>query len=569
MVVAQAWTESSVGLTLWAQHPLPLFTYAAGRRPLSMMAALFFFVLTAACGTRPQTTTIVPTPTSQVTPTATNRVIATPLLPTATATADGGTDADVSAPQATVATATPDAPAAASADTRQGAGSAVESAPALAPVGTVVFYEESVTLPTYPLERYQSDAVDPRYNWPYKRFDVERFRLEAPTPEPRTYRLLVLENAYLKVMIMPELGGRIWQVIHKPSGEPIFYQNSVVKPTHWGHENQLGWLALGGLEWSLPVIEHGYDWGVPWGYIPLPYSEDLAAVSVFTPRDGRLLNASITISLRAGAASFEIEPTITNLGDDALDFSFWHDAMLAPGTGLHPSADLHFVLPSGMMTLHSTADVAMPAPGATFTWPIYKGRDLSRLGNYQEYLGFFEAPAAHGPFVGVYDPAYDIGVARIFPAEVVRGSKVFALGWQDALTGDNYTDGAAMYVELHGGLAPTFADLYTLPAGGQVNWREVWYPVQGIGDLTFANELAALAVTPQTAGLAVGLYPTRPLDGSLVLFVNDVEAARLPIQAQPDSPFHGHFAVTVAKTDTLQIQLQDSRGRVLLSYQPE
>ncbi|MEZ4617714.1 MAG: DUF5107 domain-containing protein [Caldilineaceae bacterium] len=161
---------------------------------------------------------------------------------------------------------------------------AANSAPAPAPVGTVVYYEDQVTLPTYPYERYQSDVVDPTYNWPYKRFDVERFRAEAPTPEPRIYRLLVLENAYLKVLIMPELGGRIWRVIHKPSGAPIFYQNDVVKPTHWGTDQQLGWLALGGIEWGLPVSEHGYDWGVLWGYIPLQHSEDLAAVTVFTQR---------------------------------------------------------------------------------------------------------------------------------------------------------------------------------------------------------------------------------------------------------------------------------------------
>jgi len=233
----------------------------------------------------------------------------------------------------------------------------IESAPAPAPVGTVVYYEESVSLPTYPIERYQTDEIDPEYNWPYKRFDIERFRVEAPSPERRTYRLLVLENAYIKILILPELGGRIWQVIHKPTGSPIFYQNDVVKPTHWGLTTQLGWLALGGIEWSLPVIEHGYDWGTPWGYIPLQHSEDLAAVTVFTPSDGRLLTASITISLRAGTAAFEIEPTLTNLADRKISFSYWHAAMLAPGSGKHPSASLRFLLPTNKVSLHSTGDL--------------------------------------------------------------------------------------------------------------------------------------------------------------------------------------------------------------------
>jgi hypothetical protein len=441
-----------------------------------------------------------------------------------------------------------------------------ESAPAPAPVGTVVFYEEQVVLPTYPLARYQTDVIDPVYNWPYKRFDIERFRQEAPKPTPRTYRLLVLENAYLKVTILPELGGRIWQVLHKPTGQPMFYQNRVVKPTHWGIENQKGWLALGGLEWGLPVIEHGYDWGAQWGYLPLPYSEDLAAVTVFTPRDGRFLSASITISLRAGAASFEIEPTLSNLTDEKLAFSFWHDAMLAPGTGKRPSADLRFVLPTDRVTLHSTNDSALPQPGDPFAWPIYAQRDLSRLGNFQQYLGFFEAPAAHGPFVGVYDPTYDAGAVRVFPAETMRGSKVFSLGWQDRLTSDNFTDDDSSYVELHGGLAPTFNDQYQLPPNGEISWREVWYPVAGIGALSAANELVALAVQPQTDELAIALYATRPLDGQLVYLVDGAAVASLPFQAQPDAPYRGRLPIAGKMSGAVTLEVQDSAGRPLLSY---
>lgn len=442
------------------------------------------------------------------------------------------------------------------------------SAVAPLPVGTVAFYEDTVTLPTYPRERYQSAAVDPTYHWPYQRFDVERFRQEAPTPTPRTYRLLVLENSYLKVIILPELGGRIWQVIHKPSGAPMFYQNQVVKPTHWGIEQQKGWLALGGLEWSIPVIEHGYDWGTPWAAKATVDSADQAAVTVSTPRDGRLLSASITISLRAGAASFEITPTLTNLSAKALDFSFWHDAMLAPGSSQHPSAQLHFVLPSRSMTVHSTNDAELPPPGDRFSWPIYANRDFSRLGNFRQYLGFFEAPAAHGPFVGIYDPAYDAGAVRIFPAATMQGSKVFALGWQDAIPSDNFTDDDSMYVELHGGLAPTFRDQYQLPGHGAVSWRELWYPVTGIGDLTYANEVAALAVKATARQLSISLYPTRPLTGQLVRLVNGVVQAQVPVQARPDAPYHG---VMTTGTPTVQaittLQLQDSAGRPLLTYQ--
>ncbi|MEZ4831073.1 MAG: DUF5107 domain-containing protein [Caldilineaceae bacterium] len=216
-------------------------------------------------------------------------------------------------------------------------GATDEYAPAPAPVGTVVVYEESITLPTYPLAAYHTPARDEAYNWPYQRFDWERFRADAPTPEDRAYRLIVLENAFLKVTILPELGGRIWQVIHKASGENSFYQNSVVKPTAWGPFEQRGWAAIGGLEWNLPVVEHGYAWGEEWGFLPLQQSEDLASVTLFTPRDGRALNGSVTISLRSGAAGFEIEPSVSNLSNSEQTFAYWLSAALAPGAGTAPA----------------------------------------------------------------------------------------------------------------------------------------------------------------------------------------------------------------------------------------
>jgi hypothetical protein len=431
---------------------------------------------------------------------------------------------------------------------------------------TVRYYTETVTLPTYPYERYQTDAIDPQYNWPYKVFDVDRFRAEAPTAELRDYRVIVLENAYLKVLILPELGGRIWQVIHKPSGAPMFYQNDVVKPTHWGIENQRGWLGLGGLEWSLPVIEHGYDWGSAWDASVAQPSKEIAYVTLSTPPDGRYLQAKITVSLRAGMATFEVQPTLTNISAKVLDFSFWQAAMLAPGSGQRPSSELHFVLPADKMTIHSTANAILPQPGETFAWPVYKDRDWSRLGHWQQYVGFFEAPAAHGPFVGVYDPAYDAGAVRIFPADIARGSKVFALGWSDTLASYNFADDDSRYVELHGGLAPTFADQYRLPASGSITWDESWYPVQGMGDLTFADGVAALDVQQRPAGLRVAFYPTRPLNGELVVLIDGKAVTRRVVKVTPAAPFNDLLLTGAKPVGEWAIQFQDRTGHVLFTY---
>ncbi len=232
-----------------------------------------------------------------------------------------------------------------------------------------MIYPFATTLPTYPTEAYQSVQVDAAYDWPYVSFDRERFLLDDPAPANRLYGLVVLENEFLRVLILPELGGRIWQVVHKPTGHVMFYQNPVVKPSPWGPANQIGWEALGGLEWNLPVVEHGYDWGTSWD-VQTFHDEDGAAVArLSTPQDGRLLAATIDVILPPDAAYFEIEPNIWNNSDAPLDFDYWHNAMLAPGTGNHPSPGLRFVLPGEAVRIHSTGDERLPGPDSVISWP--------------------------------------------------------------------------------------------------------------------------------------------------------------------------------------------------------
>jgi len=399
----------------------------------------------------------------------------------------------------------------------------------------VIYRETTVTLPTYAYEAYQSDAVDEQYAWPYKKFDRERFLAEPPPIEEQTYRLLILENEYLVVQILPEIGGRIWQVIHKPSGHTMFYQNPVIKPSPWGPGHQLGWIAAGGLEWNLPVIEHGYDWGTLWDYRISLIGSDTIAVVLSTPQDGRLIHAEMTVSLQTGVAAFDIEPLIMNRSGETLDMDYWHSAALAPGPENQPSAALRFISPGDTMIVHSTGNPQMPPPEGEFTWPIYNDLDLSLLGNWEQYLGFFESPAAVGPFVGIYDQEQDAGAVRIYPADVAQGNKVFGLGFNDPIPSDNFTDDGSFYVEIHGGLAPSFFQSYTMEANANVIWRERWYPLWGIGDFVTANEWGALNVEANDGEMTASLYPTEPVVGTFYIFSEGQEMAAVAVEASMNS----------------------------------
>ena len=91
-------------------------------------------------------------------------------------------------------------------------------------------------------------------------------------------------------------------------------------------------------------------------------------------------------------------------------------------------------------------------------------------------------------------------------------------------------------------------------------------PVHGIGDMTTANEIAALNVDRSNHGLALGLYPTRPMAGTLIVFVDGEEVARQAVDARPDLP-HRHVIVEdELPAGSLSVRFEDAAGHLMLVY---
>ena len=105
--------------------------------------------------------------------------------------------------------------------------------------------EEVLTLQTYPwyddphpvLRAYEGSIY-----YPYSRQD-----LISKAGAPHDYRALILENDYLRVTCIPELGGRIWSVLVKATGREMFHHNDVVKPALIAMRG--AWIS-GGIEWN-------------------------------------------------------------------------------------------------------------------------------------------------------------------------------------------------------------------------------------------------------------------------------------------------------------------------------
>ncbi len=344
----------------------------------------------------------------------------------------------------------------------------------------VTVREETVTFSAYPYAAFLRNALDRAYNIPYQKLDVPAYNAAANAPTETKCKAIILENEYLRLTFVPDLGGRLYQVLYKPTHQTLFYNNRVLKPTPWGPPQQGGWLAAGGMEWALPVNEHGYEWGAPWSY-----TVDGATIVLVDSRDDNRVRARITVTLPADAAYWTVRPRIENLMNQPARVQFWINAQMALGArNVSPATE--FFVPTPRVFIHSTGNAFVPAQGVPramaqspsdpIGWPHIGGRDLSRYQNWSDYLGVFAA-ALQADYVGAYNHTTELGIARVFPRARAPGVKLFAFG-PDFGGRKLFADDGSDYFELWGGLNRTFFkdDDVRLEAGEAREWEETWIP---------------------------------------------------------------------------------------------
>jgi hypothetical protein len=328
------------------------------------------------------------------------------------------------------------------------------------------------------------------------------------------------------------------------------------------------------MEWGLPVEEHGYETTMPWTYTTVTASDGVTVTVQDSTADDRL-RARVDIYLPGGKGYFAVRPHIENPTGSPLNYKYWTNAMLSPGGTNRPSGQLEFILPVDQVTVHSRDKRWEELPGADqpMSWPIYLGSDLSIYGHWPHFLGFFERPAAQKDFMGLYEHSVGEGLVRVYPSTVARGSKAFGFGYgSGALAPELWTDGDSSYVELHGGVAPTFADSAFLGSGESVGWSEFWYPVKDIGGFVYANREAALNLEVEGGQATIGVAATAPHSASQVTLRRRSDGALLFHQVipylTPAQPYRsGPVAVGGLSLDGLSLVYADAAGEIMAAYQ--
>lgn len=428
--------------------------------------------------------------------------------------------------------------------------------------GDVSLSESSITLPTYGYEEALVETTRNDPIWPAPRLDPDR----VGPPTAHSYRTLVLENDFVRLTILPELGGRIYRWEDKIAGRDILYHNSVVKPTQWGVQGW--WLAVGGMEWDFPLPDHGLHGYQPWQVEKIAESRSAAVRLTRAARDG--LTVQVTVSLSADRRFFAVTTELGNEGAEPLEIHFWANAMLAPGSGNSIAPGTRLVWPADAFIVHGSAGSRALAMGAEVDWPAGSGVDVSQLDNWPTQLSFFATPAAQRSAAGLVDPNGDLAVVRSFPHRLVPGVKAF---YGPGLDPTLWTDGNSNhYFELWGGPSINFATPLRLAPHQNLHWTEQWYTVPGLGEFVAANANAALALhsTGEDTELRLAVTGSQiAADGARsTVRVGDELVFSEPLDLTVDDLYRHTIHRRLGSGHWL-VQLFDRYGRVLLAYDSE
>ncbi len=418
-------------------------------------------------------------------------------------------------------------------------------------------WEGTLTIPTYPW----TEDVNPKF-WALegaaeeseggKGLIVYPYTMQdhlSRTKVDRTYKAFFLENEYLKVTCLPELGGRVHSVLDKTTNREMFYTNSVIKP---GMIALRGAWISGGIEWNTGPQGHTVTAVSPVDVVMGSKKDGSAYLEIGNVEKIFRTRWSVRLTLHPGKSYLDEQIRIFNPVDSMSPYYFWNC------TAFPNRPTTRFIFPMTLGSDHSGEEF--------FSWPIHNGKDISWLKNYEIYTSVF-AYKCPFDFFGAYEVAVDQGIVQAADHYEVPGKKAWTWGeWDFGLVSQrNLTDEDGPYIEVQSGPLPTQNDYGMLWPRQEVTWREWWYPVHGLGDgFAFATKDAAIQTIQKTGTLELRIIATAKYRNAVCVVSN--EEGKLLEKTVDLSP-KGPEVVTVDVAESpVKITIKSKSGQILAEF---
>jgi tetratricopeptide (TPR) repeat protein len=382
------------------------------------------------------------------------------------------------------------------------------------------------------------------------------------------YQGLWLENEFVKICVLPELGGRIFSAVDKTNGYDFFYRQHVVKPALIG---MLGAWISAGVEWNIP---HHHR---PTSFMTVDSSienrpDGSATVWVGEVELRHRTRWLVGLTLRPGSSVLEVSTRIFNRTPLA------HSMLCFANAAVHATEDYQIIFPptTEVATYHGKNQFSgWPVSHEVFNGVDYtRGVDVSWWKNHPRPTSFF-AHDAEGDFLAGYDHGKRAGVAFVADHHVVPGKKLWTWGTgTEGKTWDRIlTDEDGPYLELMIGAYSDNQPDYSWIRPHEV--KEVvqyWYPIRSLGGVKSATRDAAVALDVNEAGRArLAVNATRAVAGGRVaLFSGGAVLFEDTADVAPDRPYEKEVALPAGtKTDDLGLSFAGADGREIVAYRPQ
>jgi len=406
--------------------------------------------------------------------------------------------------------------------------------------------EEKATFKTYPFsDPDPAPFFGPIY--PYFRFDG--YSLEG---RPQEWKMVRLENPYVRVVVAPEIGGKVWGAVEKSTNREFIYWNPVVK---FREIAMRGPWTSGGIELNFGIIGHAPTTATPVDYVIQENSDGSVSCVVGAIDLPSRTVWRVNVRLPKDAAYLETECFWFN--PTSLSDSLYNWLTSAQDVG----PDLRYYYPGANFIGHG---------GDVHPWPVGEnGRDVSLyrnndfggsksyhiLGEYNEYFGGYYEKSGFGyGHWALYDEKPGM---KLWVWSLARDGAI----WEDLLTDPpkkQYTEPQTglLYNQAasDSGLTP-FKHMAFAPQS-VMRWKEIWFPVKDIGGLVAASPHAALNVERAGGRLKVGLCPLRPIDDDLIVTLGGQAIFSKRLRLKPMETFiqtletgdrEGEIALTLGK----------------------
>ena len=383
-------------------------------------------------------------------------------------------------------------------------------------------WREAVTIPTYEVGRPEKNPIflekrvyqgSSGVVYPYP--VIESI---ADTKTDHVYNAIWLENEYIKVMILPELGGRVQMAYDKIAQRHFVYYNHVIKPALVGLVGP--WIS-GGIEFNWPQHHR------PSTFLPVDTKIEENAdgsVTVWVSEMEKMFHQKgmAGFTLRPGCAYLEIHGVLFNRTDVPQTFLWWANPAVAVNDHYQSvfPPDINAVFDHGKRAVSSFPI----ATGTYYKMDYSAGVDISNYRNIKVPTSYMAVNSKYD-FEGGYENDTQAGMLHVASHHFSPGKKQWTWGNGDfgQAWDRNLTDEDGPYIELMAGVyTENQPDFTWLMPYEEKRFVQYFMPYRELGVVKNASRDLIMNIDSTSAGqVNLKVFATSSMEVRICLEDND------------------------------------------------